>query len=146
MQASLKLHVIHVSGKRMISHGTDGLSRGNLTSGVFSHSPMSLYIPLHLSAIEHSPALLPWLQDWLPEPSCQPLTPEEWYTAGHGIGGSVHNLDGVWMPTSSNRAWLLWSPPPAAGCAAMEEASVSRHKRTGINHVFVFPRLFTSQW
>jgi hypothetical protein len=31
MSGSLRLHVIHVAGTRMISQGTDGLSRGDLT-------------------------------------------------------------------------------------------------------------------
>jgi hypothetical protein len=36
MMAGLKIYVIHISGKRMIGHGTDGLSRGNLTEGVMA--------------------------------------------------------------------------------------------------------------
>jgi hypothetical protein len=34
MKHSVKIHLIHVSGKRMISQGTDGISRGSLIEGV----------------------------------------------------------------------------------------------------------------
>jgi hypothetical protein len=47
MHASLRLHEIHVAGTRMIHQGTDGLSRGILTDGVFAADPMKLHIPLH---------------------------------------------------------------------------------------------------
>jgi len=45
MHASLCLHVIHVAGTQMIHQGTDGLSRGILTDGVFAADPMKLHIP-----------------------------------------------------------------------------------------------------
>jgi hypothetical protein len=64
MLGLIQLHVIHVAGTRMMSQGTDGLSRGCLTEGVMMGSPMLSFIPLHLSAIERQPSLLPWIQDW----------------------------------------------------------------------------------
>jgi hypothetical protein len=50
MSSGLILHVIHVSGKRMIAQGTDGLSRGDHTEGVMQGRSMTEFIPLHLSA------------------------------------------------------------------------------------------------
>lgn len=59
MQGQLKLHVIHVAGSRMIAQGTDGLSHGDFTMGVMSGHPILSFVPLHLDALDRSPALLP---------------------------------------------------------------------------------------
>jgi hypothetical protein len=75
MTASLHWHVVHVAGTRMIHKGTDGLSRGLLTDGIFSTDSMKLHIPLHVSAFEQQPSLLEWIQSWCPDASIQPLTP-----------------------------------------------------------------------
>jgi hypothetical protein len=52
MENNLILHVVHVSGKRMIRQGSDGLSRANHSQGVMTGAPMESFIPLHQSAIE----------------------------------------------------------------------------------------------
>lgn len=101
MTANLKLHVIHVAGTHMICQGTDGLSRGLLHDGVFARQPMSLHIPLHLSAFERSPAVLQWCRTWCPDSNVTPLTPEGWFTTGHGIEGYEHNVDGCLIPFES---------------------------------------------
>lgn len=130
----------------MIHQGTDGLSCGLLMDGVFTGAPMSLHIPLHLSAIDRSSSLVAWVQSWCPESTIHTLTPAEWYTKGHGWHRYEKNSDGVPMPKPAPTQWLLWTPPPTAGRFAMDELAVSRHKRRFINHIFVCPRLFTSQW
>ena len=45
------LHLVHVSGTRMIGQGSDGLSRGNLTEGVMMGQSMISHVPLGLSAL-----------------------------------------------------------------------------------------------
>ena len=57
MTAGIKLHFIHVAGTRMITQGSDGLSRGNLSEGVMRGEEMTSFIPLHLSALERSELL-----------------------------------------------------------------------------------------
>jgi hypothetical protein len=146
MMSSVLLHVIHVAGTRMIAQGTDGLSRGVLTEGIFATSPMAVHIPLHLSAFEQSESLLTWCRSWVPDPHITPLTPEDWFTTGHGVAAGYLNTDGVWIPALSTHQWFLWAPPPAAGRHALAELAVSRHKRTHLNHVVVCPRLFTATW
>jgi hypothetical protein len=42
--------------------------------------------------------------------------------------------------------WFLWSPLPVAARAALEELAVFHHKQPYLNHIFLVPRLFTSQW
>jgi len=140
MNGLLHLQVIHVAGTRMMRQGTDGLSRGNLTEGIMSGTPMLQFIPLHLSALDRYPALLPWLRDWVPCPTLQALLPSEWYGKGHGIHGGRYDSRGLWVPTPIGDSWLLWSPPPAAADVAVEELMFSHHKRTHLNHVFVVPR------
>jgi hypothetical protein len=140
MNQSLQLHVIHVAGTRMIQQGTDGLSRGSLTEGVFGTQPMSLHIPLHLDALTRSPAVLSWLRFWCPDSSTTPLTPTEWYVVGHGI------QDASPFPTETEQLWFTSAPPPAAARFALKELATARHKRTHLNHIFLCPRLFTSRW
>jgi hypothetical protein len=56
VQFQYGLHVIvsHVSGKRMISQGTDRISRGSLNEGVGLGTDILEYIPLHLSALDRN--------------------------------------------------------------------------------------------
>ena len=51
-QYGILIHVVHVSGKRMIAQGTDGLSRGQLGEGVMEGLDMLDFVPLHLSAAD----------------------------------------------------------------------------------------------
>jgi hypothetical protein len=64
MHQSLRLHVIHVSGQRMITQGTDGLSRGDLDMGVMEGTAMLSFIPLHLGALDRSPGVQSWCSDY----------------------------------------------------------------------------------
>jgi hypothetical protein len=147
MHASLCLFVIHVAGTRMIQQGTDGLSRGLLMDGVFSGDSMSLHIPLHLSALERAPDLLPWVRSWRPDPSVLALTPADWYTIGHGLSASYTlNIDGIPVPLEHPSVWFLCAPPPAAARTTLAELAASRHKSPHLNHIVLLPRLFTSEW
>jgi hypothetical protein len=130
----------------MICQGTDGLSRGDNTTGVMAGHPMISFVPLHLEAVHRSPQLVPWLQSWLPLCDIRPLLPENWFEAGHGLSGGTLRSDGMWEPHESKVQWFLWTPPPAAASATLDELSISRQKRPHLNHVFVCPRLMTSMW
>jgi hypothetical protein len=69
----------------MVQQDTDGLSQGDLTARVMiSHNILS-YTPLHLSVIDRSCDILPWVQSWCPDATISPLLPREWYERGHGI-------------------------------------------------------------
>jgi hypothetical protein len=146
MSGLLQLQVIHVAGSRMISQGTDGLSRGCLTEGVMSGTPMLEYIPLHRSALERQPDLLSWIRQWTLCDNLNPLQPEDWFEHGHGISGGTYDARGLWHPTPTSDTWILWSPPPAAADVAIEQLLYSRHKRPQLNHVFIVPRLATHLW
>lgn len=51
MRYGMVIHVIHVSGKRMIAQGTDGVSRGFLMEGVMAGDDMLSFVDLGKSAL-----------------------------------------------------------------------------------------------
>ena len=61
MEFGMTIHVIHISGKRMIAQGTDGCSRGSLMEGVMAGEDMLTFVNLWRSAMECSPGLLRWV-------------------------------------------------------------------------------------
>jgi len=146
MAGLLKLHVIHVAGTRMIAQGTDGLSRGDYSSGVMAGAPIFGFIPLHLTAFDRSPSLLTWVQTWAPTPDLTPLTPDDWYERGQGVVGGSLAPNSVWQPALLPPTCFLWVPPPAAAGHALDQLMLSRHKRTHHCHIFLCPRLFTNLW
>lgn len=74
----------HVAGTRMIAEGGDGVSRGLLNKGAMAGKDILLFIPLHLTALEHSPDLLLWSKSWATG-NLTALTPEDWFELGHDI-------------------------------------------------------------
>jgi hypothetical protein len=143
----LILHIIHVSGKRMIAQGTDGCSRGVLLEGVMAGKDMLSFVDLGKSALERSPTLLLWIQSWCLNSSVQPLSPEDRYERGHGILGGTHDKHNVWIPDHEPAGQThLWAPSPAAADAALEELLKASHKRTDTFHIVVIPCLLTPRW
>ena len=142
------LHVIHVAGTRMIKQGTDGLSRGDVGEGVMGGTQMLTFVPLHLSAGDRSPEFVHWLKTTLSYQGAPPLKDLDamgWFEEGHALCGGEINADGIWMPKYQTGRYL-WIPPPAGGLAAVEQLRRARLKRQASTHVFLIPRLFTSQW
>ena len=147
MDFGLTIHIIHISGKRMIAQGTDGCSRGSLMEGVMAGEDMLSFIELSRTAVERHPPLLDWVRSWTERPSLEPLTPEGWFEEGHGITGGAPDRNNVWIPTHGRAGQLfLWAPPPAVADAALEELLKARHKRTDTFHVVVVPRIMTPRW
>ena len=141
-----KIYIFHVSGKRMIKQGSDGLSRGNFTEGSMKGTSVLEYIPFNLTALERSATLKPWLDGWTGS-QLEELTPEGWFTRGHDLVENKQecNVEGLWMPTYESGKYL-WSPAPAAASAAVEELRKARHQRVESTHVFIVPRLMTPLW
>jgi hypothetical protein len=91
---------------------------------------MLSFVPLHLSALDRSPLLRPWVESWwLADEPLEWLTHDEWFCL---------------PPRGGN---FVWTPPPAAADAALEQLCRAQLKRPlNTSHVFIVPRLMTSRW
>jgi hypothetical protein len=113
LRSGWKIHVIHIAGTRMISQGPDGLSQGDMLTGVMGGADMLTFIPLVFTAIERQPELMEWVDSWWGTGNNSGLTPEGWYAGSSRIG------------------MYVWCPPPAAADAALEQLYKCHFKRPG---------------
>jgi hypothetical protein len=125
MDSNLIIHVLHISGKRMIDQGTDGLSRADHSQGAVTGRDIRHWVPLNESAFAGSKGLEAWLGKALRGLDFTTLSPEGWFTIGHEYGNHV------------------WVPPPAACDVAVEQLGKARLKRPESAHLIVVPRLMT---
>ena len=150
MKYGFTLHMVHVTGTRMIAQGTDGLStRGSLLERVVKGEDMLSFVDLSRSAIERHPGLLEFVHSW-EEPvlgESRVLSAEEWFQEGHGIIGGSRDSSGIWTPqhATDGKAYI-WAPPPIIADVALEECAKAIHKRTDAYHVFLIPRLYSPLW
>ena len=141
-----KIHLVHISGKRMIKEGADGLSRGDFSEGVMRGEAMANFIPLAESALERSDTLKGWISSWAGD-DVEFLKPHDWFLRGHDIidGEFEVNCDGRKLPKYKS-GHFVWAPPPAAAEACLEELRKARHKRTDSCHIVVIPRVLSPYW
>jgi hypothetical protein len=144
MRNNAKMMISHIAGDRMRAQGTDGVSRGQMKEGVSAGCSMLSFIPLHLNAIERSPAVEPWLKSWLGK-DAEVLSPEDWFERGHDLLGGKYDAKGFWRH-ATKKGTFIWNPPPAAASVAIEELRKARIKRQDSMHVFVCPRLMKPEW
>lgn len=131
MNHRLKLHVIHVSGQRMIEQGGDGLSRADMTQGVMAGRRMEEFIPLNEATFERSPGIIKWVKSWWDDGRGRleiHKDPKDWFTSCHQPGNH------------------LWMPPPGAADVVAEELGKAIHKRPYNCHIVLVPRLMTNEW
>jgi hypothetical protein len=145
MTAGLKIHMIHISGKRMIGTGIDGLSRGSLTEGVMSGIPFLKFFPLNETAFQRAPKLMEEFKSMIPFEDLTLLEPRDWFEKGHDIHGWSKNKKGFWYPELKNGTYI-WQPAPSVAKYAVEELRRARLKRHESCHIFVCPRMFTTKW
>jgi hypothetical protein len=128
--SGILLQFVHVAGKRMIAQGADGLLRVSRNEGVMQGKDFLSFVLLHLSVVDRQPtAIQEWVQSWFGAPGkMEWLTQEGWYTQGY-------TLD-----------WCIWTPPPAAADAALEQLAKWTHKRPKHTHLVLIPRLMTAMW
>ena len=111
METGMTLRVVHVAGTRMMSQGTDGLSRGVFLEGVMAGKDMLDFVDLAKGALDRHPPLLKFIQSWAGK-RILPLTPEEGFVEGHGITGGSKDKHGMWIPKHArNGVTYLWAPP-----------------------------------
>ncbi len=143
----MTIHVIHVSGKRMITQGTDECSRGLLMEGVMTGHICYHLLILVAQQSNVTPQLLTWIRSWMGQPKLEALTPKRWCKEGHGITKGTLGNHKVWIPVHEQKNQLhLWSPQPPVADAALENLLKARYKRTDTFHVMVVPRLMAPRW
>jgi hypothetical protein len=118
-------HPFHVSGKRMIKIGFDGLSRGDFDSGVMLGQDIRSLVPLGISAVDfEGNQIITWLKSWMGNDYQPPLSVSGWFCDRHQPG--VH----------------VWAPPPTGALIPLEEMAQAKLKRPfEVAHMFVCPRL-----
>ena len=80
LESDIILHMIHVSGKRMIASGVDTLSREDTTMGIIRGNSLLFYFPFHLGADQRSSELVPWINSfWTGEEWLVHLSPDGWF-------------------------------------------------------------------
>ena len=80
LESDIILHMIHVSGKRMIASGVDALSRENTTMGIIRVNSLLFYFSFHLGADQRSSELVPWINSfWTGEEWLVHLSPDGWF-------------------------------------------------------------------
>ena len=130
MAYSLQVQVVWIAGTRMISQGTDGLSRSDLTSGVMAGDDFRSHIPLNKSAFVRSPVLKDCLESALPRQWQWLETWADWYT----------------LPFDDPLGRYVWAPPPCLADVALEQLCEVKLMHPLTSHVFVCPVLFTGRW
>ena len=128
MNGSIFMRVVWVAGTRMISQGTDGLSRGDLMTGVMSGNSMLFYVPLNKSCEERQPGVVEWLINTHGGGFWKFLDPQDWYDKGF------------------ERGRFVWAPPPAIADVAVDLLCDSNHIRPDNAHIFVCPALMSNRW
>jgi hypothetical protein len=121
MLKGLILHVVHVSGRRMIAQGADGLSQADHSKGVMQGKPMEDFISLHLSSTQREPAVKEWFDKVTQGLDFGWLSPKGSFTEAHTQGNFV------------------WDIPPAAAEVVVEQLDFARLKRPSRFILFLFP-------
>ena len=90
MTGDFILHLIHISGDRMIDCGVDTLSRRCLTEEVMRVDPILSFLPLHLSTEEKSEGVVLWLRSfWASEEALLYLQPYDWFLKTFSYGNFI---------------------------------------------------------
>ena len=129
MRGCIFLRVVWVAGTRMIEQGTDGLSRGDLMTGVMAGSDMLLYVPLNKTVEERQSGVVDWITN-------KATTLSFWKTL------SAQD----WFDQAFEQGNFVWIPPPAIADVAVDQLCEARHVRTHSAHVFICPALMSNRW
>ena len=128
MLGKVFVRVVWVAGTRMIEQGTDGLSRGDLMTGVMAGGNMLMYVPLNKTAEERQVGLVDWLRSIVPSMNWKELEAKDWFDKAFEDDN------------------FIWMPPPAIADVAVDQLCEARHIRTRTGHMFVCPALMTNRW
>jgi hypothetical protein len=121
MEHDLHLHVVHVSGVRMIEEGADSLSRADHGQGVMLGQDVQDFTPLHLDPIAREAKVGEWVKDVNKGLDFKVLDPSGWFDDAHNFGNFV------------------WNVPPAAKEVVVEQLVFARLKRPQGMHIIIVP-------
>ena len=129
IRGELVVHFIWISGKRMITQGTDGLSQANVSSGVMGGAKFLDFLPLNETAFERQNTLEGHVKSWV-DNRWKVATTENWFDE---------------VNADSNTGWI-WCPPPALAKTAVEQLCEVRHLYPYSKHIFICPSLMKGYW
>jgi len=141
MERTLIVHVFWISGKRMIKIGVDGLSRGDLSSGVMAGNDLLSYLPFNETALQRHPELYCIVSSWIQGSKI------DW-----NFCSKVDWFDRVFNKTDANGnfcatdAGWIWSPSPLLAPIALELMCEAFHLFPKSSHIFICPALATAYW
>jgi hypothetical protein len=130
MEGKLIIHFVWIAGTRMIDQGTDGLSRGEFSSGVMAGADFLKFLPLNETAFERQPHLKSMVRGWLPGEEWKVATTQDWF---HEV---FKDLNGA----------FVWSPSPALARVAVDQLCEVKHIFPNSKHVLICPSLMTGYW
>jgi hypothetical protein len=127
MEGELIIHFVWIAGKRMIAQGTDGLSRGEPSSGVMAGEDFLKFLPLNETAFEQAPKLESQVRGWLGSKEWKVTSTADWF---HEV---FQDPEGAW----------IWAPPPVLAKVVVEQMCEAKHIFPNSKHVFVCPAIMT---
>jgi hypothetical protein len=128
MKGKAFIHIVWVSGKRMIAQGMDGLSRGEFTSGVMCGMPVLEFVPLHKSVLEgRKEPVLDFICNIMQGEPFVWLQAHQWLLDPHDVDDNY-----------------LWTSPPVIADVAVYQLTEAVHIRPWNTHVVVLPGLMTA--
>lgn len=133
MQGAIFPRFVWIAGTRMIAQGTDGLSRGDLTTGVMGGDEFLSHLPLNLSVLTRAPEFKHEIGDWFLDDSQERmiwLDESGWFEEAFGDPNGIY----------------VWTPSPALATVAVEQLCEVNHVHPGTSHIFICPALLTGGW
>lgn len=114
----------------MKQQGGDGLSRGDLNTGVLKGDDYLSHIPLALNAFERHSPLKAWLKDVLPGDDWIFLEEEDWFANAY----------------RDPKGKYVWAPAPCVADVCLEQLCEVKHVHPDSSHIFISPALMTYNW
>ncbi|KAL7559916.1 hypothetical protein ACA910_007283 [Epithemia clementina (nom. ined.)] len=124
------IHMIWVSGKRMVDQGTDGISQADFTNGVMRGMSMLHFVPIHQTAVARQPRVI-----------------QEFIRSITGQAHMVHlNPTNGFTTAQAQDGLFLWTPPPCLSNIAVHLLTEAVHKRPWNTHLILIPSLMAGHW
>jgi len=108
----------------MKNQGTDGLSRGDKTTGVMAGDDFLSHVPLNKGAFARHEPLKKWLMEALPGKGWEVLDEDGWFQKAYKNPGGK----------------FIWAPAPCVAHICMEQMCEVRYIHPDLSHVLYVQR------